>query len=71
MVEYIGSVRQQLNDEEPDLDMIVVTSRLLCNWIMQHIRRSDGHFAYFLRRSRPTNLPLRKPAQMEATALKR
>ena len=51
LAEYIASLGKELKEEGGDIDLLVVSSRLLCNWLVTHITCVDRAFADFLHRT--------------------
>ena len=52
LAEYVIGARHQVATRATDLEVLVVSNRLLCNWLLGHLNTSDREFAEFMQRSR-------------------
>jgi len=51
LVDFVGSLRHELQTGGPALDLLSISNRLLLSWVVTHINTYDLAFAEFLRRA--------------------
>ncbi len=49
LAEYVTNLERELQETGRDQDLLLVSNRLLCNWLLTHFGTSDKHFETFLR----------------------